>query len=65
VRPVDILRIRRRAGYTQGELAEALGVSRRTVAHWETGTRRASRQSRAQLRSLREVLRLRDLTEED
>lgn len=33
----DLLLWRRRAGYTQGTLAEVLGVSRQTVNAWENG----------------------------
>lgn len=35
--PAEILSARQRAGLTQSELAEALGVGRVSVARWETG----------------------------
>jgi DNA-binding transcriptional regulator YiaG len=37
--PKEVKRIRKRLGRTQAELAQDLGVSRETVARWETGTR--------------------------
>jgi len=40
---------------TQGELAKKLGVSRTTVARWESGTRQVDRQL---VRSVAEVTKL-------
>jgi transcriptional regulator with XRE-family HTH domain len=31
----DVLKLRRRCGWTQAKLAEALGVTANTVARWE------------------------------
>lgn len=38
--PNGFIAMRHRLGLTQIELAKALGVSRRTLQHWETGDRR-------------------------
>ncbi len=35
--PENLSRLRRRAGYTQESLAEAMGVSRQAVSKWESG----------------------------
>jgi DNA-binding transcriptional regulator YiaG len=40
--PTEILATRNRKGWTQQGLADALGVSVRTVKHWEAGTRNIS-----------------------
>lgn len=37
--PAECRSIRERAGVTQAEFAEALGVSRQTLIHWEQGER--------------------------
>lgn len=33
----DVKRVRHAAGWTQTELADTLGIARRTVQHWESG----------------------------
>jgi len=38
MRARDVQRIRRRLGLTQADFAVLLGVTRVTVARWETGT---------------------------
>lgn len=40
--PTEILATRKRKGWSQQALADALGVSVRTVKHWEAGTRNMS-----------------------
>ena len=40
--PAEILATRKRKGWSQQALADALGVSVRTVKHWEAGTRNIS-----------------------
>ncbi len=37
--PADFRAIRAALGMTQGGLASALGVARRTIQHWEDGDR--------------------------
>ncbi|MEU0971332.1 helix-turn-helix transcriptional regulator [Streptomyces sp. NPDC005917] len=37
--PEERRAIRQAAGLSQGELAEAIGVTRQAVSHWEAGTR--------------------------
>ncbi|QIY95871.1 helix-turn-helix transcriptional regulator [Streptomyces sp. S1D4-11] len=37
--PAERRAIRQAAGLSQGELAEAIGVTRQAVSHWEAGTR--------------------------
>jgi transcriptional regulator with XRE-family HTH domain len=37
--PEELRRLRERLGWTQGALADALGVHRVTVAKWEAGDR--------------------------
>jgi DNA-binding transcriptional regulator YiaG len=37
--PTEARRLRQRAGLTQQQIAEAIGVSRFAVCHWETGVR--------------------------
>ncbi|HEN9895019.1 TPA: helix-turn-helix transcriptional regulator [Streptococcus agalactiae] len=39
---VDVKRLRKQAGYTQQELADRLGVIRKTVWNWESGTSQIS-----------------------
>ena len=40
--PLAIKRLRQRLNLTQEEFAERIGVSSRSVAHWEAGTRNVS-----------------------
>ena len=37
--PAELKSLRSRLGYTQQELAEAVGVSRRAIIYWELGER--------------------------
>ena len=41
--PAEVREIRKKLGLTQLALAEIVGVSRRTVEHWEAGTRNISK----------------------
>ena len=41
--PKQIRKARQRKGWTQQALADALGVSIRTIKHWEAGTRNMSK----------------------
>jgi len=40
--PAEIREIRKREGWTQQKLADEIGVTVRTVKHWEAGTRSIS-----------------------
>ena len=40
--PATLKRIRQALGWSQQEMADAIGVGRIAVARWETGTRRIS-----------------------
>jgi repressor LexA len=37
MKPSEIMKLRKRFGLTQGELAERIGASRETVSRWESG----------------------------
>lgn len=50
--PEIILRIRRRSHFSQGALAEVLGVSVSTVSAWETGDRVPKRVNWAHIQKL-------------
>jgi len=52
--PVDIRIARRRAGWTQRELARRVGVSQKTVSRWENGQKPLTRRRSAQLSRLLE-----------
>ena len=41
--PTQVRKARQRLGWTQQEMADALGVSLRTIKHWEAGTRNMSK----------------------
>jgi DNA-binding transcriptional regulator YiaG len=48
----EVKRLRKRLGYTQGELAKVLGVHKLTVSAWEIGRRNISRPTEMALKSL-------------
>jgi len=49
---MDIKKLRKRLGMSQGELAEALGVERITVIRWESGDNKPSKLAQRQLARL-------------
>jgi len=49
-KPVDIKKLRQRAGVSQSSLARMIGVSKRTLQNWEQGTRRPRGPAQALLR---------------
>ena len=51
--PTEIKAIRKGKGWSQQALADALGVSIRSVKHWEAGTRNPSGSALILLRQLR------------
>lgn len=56
---LNIMRLRKLAGYTQEELAEKIGVSRQSVAKWESGD------STPDIKSCSELSKLFDVTVDD
>jgi len=50
--PDELKRQREKLGFTQAELASALGVHRVAVARWETGTRKIPSMLRLALKAL-------------
>lgn len=50
--PAKIRTLRETLGWTNRRLAEACGVSERTVKHWQTGTRHPSGSALLLLRQL-------------
>ena len=51
--PVDLQKWRHENGYSQSQLAKALGVLTMTISRWETGTREISPYLHLALKSLR------------
>lgn len=49
---MSIQQIRNTLGLSKTQLADQLGVSVRSVHHWESGTRQPSRQTMTQLAAL-------------
>lgn len=52
--PSEIRTLRETLGWTNKRLAEACGVSERTVKHWQAGTRHPSGPALLLLRNLQE-----------
>lgn len=52
MKPQQVQELRQREGLTQQALADRLGVSVRTVKHWESGSRNVSRTAEALIRVL-------------
>ena len=50
--PAEIRETRKRIGWSQQALADALGVSVRAVKHWEAGSRNMSRTAETLLKLL-------------
>jgi len=53
-KPVDIKKIRQRAGVSQSSLARMIGVSKRTLQNWEQGTRKPRGPAQVLLRVFQE-----------
>jgi len=49
-KPVDIKKIRQRAGVSQSSFARMIGVNKRTLQNWEQGTRKPRGPAQALLR---------------
>lgn len=49
---IEVLKIRKRLGFTQKELAELIGVDQVSVNRWEKGKRKPSKLAIRQLESL-------------
>jgi len=52
MKPAELKAARKKLGFSQSQLAEALGVDRVSVARWETGTRRIPPMLRLALKAL-------------
>jgi putative transcriptional regulator len=55
--PDELRTIRKALGLSQAAMAQIVGVSRRTVEHWEAGTRNVSPPAARLIRSLKQPRR--------
>lgn len=53
--PEEIRKLREVLGFSQAELADAIGVNRSAVTHWESGYRNPSGPSKKMLEMLRKT----------